>query len=236
MSNASRPNLKLLALGAGLLSLGACASSAPTAFSDTYLEGTALSRNEVTVAKRTEFLEIAISPEASELSSTDRARIRGFVGAYAQSGHGPLVMSLPAASANPQLAVTAVAEARAIAWENGIQYDEISGAAHGAGEAFSQPMILAYQAYDAVAPDCASKGTLDFSDVSSNNNLPTLGCSVRTNLAAMIADPADLLGNRQLDQSDLARREVILAKFRLGEVTGAERSREESGAISQAVN
>jgi pilus assembly protein CpaD len=87
-----------------------------------------------------------------------------------------------------------------------------------------------------VAPDCASKATLDFGDVSSNNNLPTLGCSVRTNLAAMIADPADLLGNRALGQSDLERREVILAKFRLGEVTGAERSREESGAISQAVN
>ncbi len=236
MTIVSKPNLSLLALGAGLLTLGACASAAPTAISANYLEGTALSRNEIGVTKRTEFLEVSLHPEAGELSDGDRSRIRTFVGAYAQKGHGPLVMSLPAASANPQLAVTAIAEARAIAWEKGIQYDEITGSAHGAGEAYAQPMILAFQVYDAVAPACASKSTLDFSDVASNNNLPTLGCSVRTNLAAMIADPADLLGSRPLEGGNAARREVILEKFRLGEPTAATRSPQESGTVSDAVN
>lgn len=236
MTIVSKPNLSLLALGAGLMTLGACASSAPTAISANYLEGTVLSRNEIGVTKRTEFLEVSLNPEAGELSDGDRARIRSFVGVYAQRGHGPLVMSLPAASANPQLAVTAIAEARAIAWEKGIQYDEIAGSAHGAGEAYAQPMILAFQVYDAVAPACASKATLDFSDVASNNHLPTLGCSVRTNLAAMIADPADLLGGRPLEAGYSARREVILEKFRLGEPTGATRSAQESGTVSDAVN
>ncbi len=218
------------------MTLGACATSAPTALNATYLEGTALSRNEVGVAKRTEFLEVALDPSASELAETDRARIRNFVGSYAQTGHGPLVLSLPAASANPQLAVTAVAEARSIAWEMGVRYDEIDGKSHGAGEALSQPMILAFQAYDAVAPECLSKASLDFSDVASNNNLPTLGCSVRTNLAAMIADPSDLLGNRPLGAGDAGRREVIMEKFRIGESTAAIRSAQESGAVSQVVN
>ncbi len=236
MTIVSKPNRSLLALGASLMTLGACASSAPTAISGNYLEGTALSRNEIGVTQRTEFLEVSLHPEASELSDADRARIRSFVGAYAQKGHGPLVMSLPAASSNPQLAVTAIAEARAIAWEKGVRYDEIAGSAHGAGEAYAQPIILAFQVYDAVAPACASKASLDFSDVASNNNLPTLGCSVRTNLAAMIADPADLLGNRPLDAGYSARRAVILEKFRLGEPTAATRSAQESGAVSDAVN
>lgn len=235
MTIASKPR-NLLVLGASLLSLGACASHAPTAVTGEYLQGTALSRNDVGVSKRTEFLEIALAPQASELSDADRARIRSFVGVYAQRGHGPLVMSLPAASSNPQLAVTAIAEARAIAWEKGIQYDEISGTSHGAGEAYGQPIILAFQVYDAVAPECVSKSEIEFSDVTSNNNLPTLGCSVRTNLAAMIADPADLLGNRPLGAADASRREVILEKFRLGESTAAQRSQQESGAVSQVVN
>ncbi len=236
MTIASRSHGAFLALSASLMTLGACASHAPTAISPDYLEGSALSRNEVGVSKRTEFLEIAISPDASELSSADRARISRFVGVYAQKGHGPLVLSLPEASANPQLAVTALAEARAIAWEKGVQFDELSGAAHGAGSTVSQPLILAFQVYDAVPPECASKATQDFGDVASNNNLPTLGCSVRTNLAAMIADPADLLGNRPLEPGDAARRDIILDKFRKGEVTGAARSDDESGAISDAVN
>lgn len=236
MSIASRSHRTFLALGASLLTLGACATHAPSAISPEYLEGNALTRNDIQVAKRTEFLEVALSPEDSELSDADRARIRRFIGTYADRGHGPLVLSLPAASSNPQLAVTAVAEARTIAWERGVQYDELSGAAHGAGEAYAQPMILAFQVYDAIAPECVSLATIDYSDVAANNNLPSLGCSVRTNVAAMIADPADLLGNRALAPSDIERREVILEKFRAGEITRAERAIEESGAISAAVN
>jgi pilus assembly protein CpaD len=232
----SRSNRSILALGAGLFTLGACASSLPSPVTSEMLRGTVLSRNEVGVTKRTEFLEVAIHPELSELPDVERARIRAFVSTYAQRGHGPLVMSMPAASANPQLAVTAVAEARAIAWERGIEYDEISGTSHGAGEVYSQPMILAFQVYEAVAPQCQQKSELDFADASSNNTLPTLGCSVRTNLAAMIADPADLLGTRALELADMDRRTVILEKFRAGESTAAERSDQESGTVSDAVN
>jgi pilus assembly protein CpaD len=236
MTIISKQPLTLLAFGAGLMALGACASYAPTAVSESDLQGTALSRNEVGVTKRAEFLEIALPAETSELSDTDRNRIRSFVRAYTLTGHGSLVLSLPQTSNNAQLAVTAIAEARAIAWESGVEYDEISGEVHGAADGAPQPMILAYQAYDAIAPECASKASIDFGDIASNNTLPTLGCSVRTNLAAMIADPADLLGSRELGPADNARRDVILDKFRLGESTASVRSDDESGAVSQAVD
>jgi pilus assembly protein CpaD len=55
-------------------------------------------------------------------------------------------------------------------------------------------------------------------------------------MAAMIADPADLLGTRPLDQADPIRRGVILEKFRQGETTAATRTQQESGTVSQAVS
>ena len=220
----------------GLLTATACSSVAPTAVPESYLQGTVLSRNAIEVAERTEFLEIDIHPESSQLSLSDKARIQNFVMAYRQVGHGPLIMSLPASSQNPQLAVSAIAEARAIAWENGVSYEEIAGNNHGAESLSAEPMILAYQTFDAIAPDCPSLATLDFANFESNNELPTLGCSVRANQAAMIADPADLLGQRPMGEGDAVRRSIILAKFRDGETTGAERSNDESGAISEAVN
>ncbi len=235
MTQNSRRTPALLALGAGLVALGACASAAPTAVPQAYLEGTALDRNPIGVTKRTAFLEVAIHPEASELSNADRDSIRTFIREYAQSGHGPLVLSLPQASANPQLAVAAVTEARAIAWEQGVAYSEIAGTSHGAGASTAEPMILAYQAYDAVAPVCPSKASFDISDVRSNNTAPDLGCAVRSNLAAMIADPADLLGQRPIDPADMDRRTVIMEKFREGEPTGATRGQDEDGAVSRAV-
>lgn len=223
-------------LSAGLAALGACSSGPSGAVPMSHLHGTALDRHEISVVKRTEFLEVGIDAHASELSSQDRARIRSFVDTYTRRGHGPLVLSMPQASANPQLAVAAAAEARAIAWELGVEYDEIAGTAHGSGSAVSEPLILAYQIYDAVPPHCAQKSSVDFSNIDSNNHQPTLGCSVRTNLAAMIADPADLLGQRPLDGGDVTRREVILEKFRQGESTASVRSAQESGAVSTVVN
>lgn len=235
MTSILKPAPILLAAGLGLSALAACSSVAPTSVPAAYLQGTALDRNAIGVEKKTEFLEVAIHPEASELSNADRARIANFVAAYRDHGHGPLILSLPASSANPQLAVAAVAEARAIAYENGVQYEEISGTSHGAGSGVSEPMILAFQSYEAIAPDCQSLAAVDFANIESNNELPTLGCAVRTNLAAMIADPADLLGTRPLDQGDPLRRNVILEKFRQGETTASTRTEDESGTVSQAV-
>lgn len=225
----------LIALGAGVAAITACASAAPTAVPAAYLETSPLDLNAIQVEKRTEFLEVSIDAQSSELSSGERARIRDFLSGYVKRGHGPLVLSMPQASANPQLAVAAVAEARAIAWDMGIEYEEMTGRAHGAGSSFSEPMILAYQSYEAIAPYCPPKSMVDFSNIDSNNQMSTLGCSVRTNLAAMIVDPGDLLGKRALDASDMSRREVILEKFRAGESTASQRSAQESGAVSSAV-
>ena len=236
MTRILKPAKTLLAAGLGLTAIAACASSAPTAVPAAYLQGTALDRNPIDVKKQTEFLEVPIHPEASELSNADKARILDFVAAYRDHGHGPLVMSLPGSSSNPQLAVAAVAEARAIAYENGVQYEEIAGTNHGADSGVAEPLILAFQSYVAIAPDCPSKASLDFADIRSNNEMPTLGCAVRSNLAAMIADPADLLGTRTLDGGDPIRRGVILEKFRQGEATASSRTKDESGTVSQAVS
>lgn len=233
MSDMKQPLKALVAAGAGLTVLGACASHAPTATPPEYLQGTTLDRNEIGVEKRTEFLEIDIDASATQLSLRDASRIENFIRLYRERGHGMLIMSLPQSSANPQLAVQAVAEARAAAYANGVNYEEIAGTTHGQGGA--EPLVMAFQVYDAVKPDCLSMASYDYADASSNNDLPSLGCSVRNNVAAMIADPADLLGQREIGSGDAVRREVILTKFREGESTGSARSDAESGAVSEAV-
>ncbi len=230
----------VLAAGVSALSLGACSSggagSSTGPVPAEYLEGSPLDRNAIEVVKRTEFLEVDIHPEASTVSDADRRRIGAFIGAYQSTGQGPLIVSLPVSSANPQLAVAATAEARTIAYERGVKYEEIAGTTHGEGSGLNEPLVMAYQTYEAIAPDCKSFAEINVADVTSNNELPNFGCAVRTNLAAMIADPSDLLGNRPLDAGDPVRRSIILDKFRNGESTGAERSDDESGTVSEAVS
>ena len=201
-----------------------------------YLSGTTLDRNPIQVAKRTAYLEVKLNVLDKHLRLEEKAKIRTFVDDYIRRGHGPLIMSLPKNHGNEELAVKAVAEAREIAWSAGVEYEEIRGSAYEAGGSNTAPIVMAFTTFDAIAPDCPQKSTIDFSDATSNNDMPTLGCSVRANMAAMIADPADLLGQRPLDDGDLARRTAQLELFRAGKETGAQRGESESGAVSTAVN
>lgn len=224
-------NFTLPLFTAAALALGAC-GSVPEAVPSEYVEATLLERNPVKVVETAETIEIILDPAASELTLADRRRLRNFVRGYNDHGHGPLVMLLPEGTANQQFAVGAVAQARAIAFENGVSYEEIEG-----GSKFgSYPsIILSFKAYDAIAPECQSFAEIDFGEIRSNNDLPNLGCSIRTNLAAMIADPADLLGTRELDPVDAGRSQRVLEAWRAGEATGSAGNEGESGAVSDAI-
>ena len=110
------------------------------------------------------------------------------------------------------------------------------GAAYDASQRSSSPIVMAFKTYKAVAPKCQSLAEIDISNINSNNDLPTLGCAIRTNMAAMIAEPADLLGGRELSEGDKIRRGTQLRLWQAGEATAAARTDIDSGAVSTVVN
>ena len=234
-----KPTLKSVALlgtAIGLMGAAGCASSSAPAVPTEYLEGTPLDRNPITVSKKTEYLEIALNPADKQLRIVDKDRIRNFVRGYVEKGHGPLIMSMPKGSPNAQLSVQAVADAREIAWEYGVEYKEMYGSTYDARSTGSgAPLVLAYTSYRANAPECGSLAHQDFADAVSNNELPTFGCSIRANMAAMIADPADLFGERELEDGDNDRRTTVLGLYREGQPTAAQRTQDENGSVSTAV-
>ncbi|MEM1086920.1 MAG: CpaD family pilus assembly lipoprotein [Pseudomonadota bacterium] len=222
--------------GAATLLTGCQSKEKDPIIPTSYYQGTTLDRNAIGVRGQSEVLEVDLNAMDSQLRQVQIARIERFVDRYNRTGQGPLIMSMPKNFANPSLAVKATAEARDLAWRAGVEYDEISGSAYDARGSADAPLILAFQSFDAVAPECPQMSTINISDARSNNDLPTLGCSVRTNMAAIIAEPADLLGERELEDGDLGRRSVQLGNWREGAQTGAERGDQESGAVSDAVN
>ncbi len=227
----------LALLSMGLVGIAGCQSDrAPTHVPVEYFDGTSLDRNPITAQATTEYLEVKMNPADSQLRLTELARIRGFFADYNSRGHGPLIMSVPQGAENPQLAIEAVVEARGMAWEAGIEYEQIAGSAYDARGRAEAPLVMAFRAYKAIAPDCKSLAEVDFSNATSNSDQPTLGCAVRTNMAAMIADPADIYGLRVLEEGDGPRNAIQFEKWRQGQPSGSERSGDESGAVSSAVN
>ena len=231
-----KPLLIGAALGAALLISGCQSGGAPSNVPAEYFTGTSLDRNPIGVTQHTEYLEIQMDDRDTQLRVSELMKVRSFLDAYADVGHGPLVISMPQQASNPQLAVGAVAEVRQMAWESGVRYENLLGAAYDAEGRSVTPIVMAYKTYKAVAPKCQSLATIDVSNAISNSDLPSLGCAIRTNMAAMIAEPADLLGTRDLDEGDLNRRSRQLELWRAGETTAAARSESESAVVSNAVN
>ena len=62
-----------------------------------------------------------------------------------------------------------------------------------------------------------------------------LGCSTISNMAAQIADPRDIMGQRPMDPADAGRRTVVIQNYRRGEPTGAQVP-DDAAQLSDAIN
>lgn len=233
----TKKHLLISAALGGVLLFGGCQSNGSAGHVPAeYFDGTSLDRNPIQVTQHTEYLEIQMDDRDTQLRVSELMKVREFLDSYTDVGHGPLVVSMPKDASNPQLAVGAVAEIRQLAWEAGVNYEAMLGAAYDANGRTSTPVVMAYKTYKATAPKCLSLAQQDVTNAISNSDLPSLGCAIRTNMAAMIAEPSDLLGERDLDEGDLSRRSRQLELWRNGETTAAARAEGESAVVSNAVN
>ncbi len=226
------------AVAGGVFALTGCQSvgDGPNQVPVSDFYGTPLDRYEIGVKERREYLEVKLDPRDTQLRISEVMKVRAFLDKYADKGHGPLVISMPKRAEAPQLAVGAVSEIREFAWEAGINYEQMLGAAYDASGKSSTPIVMAFKSYEAIAPDCPNLSQVDIANSDSNSEMQTFGCAVRTNMAAMIAEPADLFGERQLEDGMAARQQYQLDLWLQGQPTPSSRGEGETTAISNAVN
>ena len=95
------------------------------------------------------------------------------------------------------------------------------------------PIRLSYLRYVAEGPECG-RWTTNLAEDYRNLPYPNFGCAQQRNLAAQIANPADLLGPRTMEPADQERRAVVFDKYRQGKPTGAEKSPDERIQVKTA--
>lgn len=88
--------------------------------------------------------------------------------------------------------------------------------------------------YRARTYDCGSHWE-NLAKTATNLPMDNFGCAVTSNLAAQIADPRDLAQPAPATATDVARKSVILGKYRAGEVTSSAVDNTSSGNISDAI-
>jgi pilus assembly protein CpaD len=212
--------LRLAALAAVVLA-GSCA--APFNDGDGLMNDPAVN-HPIAVEPHFTTIKLSFSAPQAGLLPDDAARLDAFIADYLSRGSGSVSVSAPAGAG----AQSALSYFGSRLFEMGVPRSRILVGTHDGPD----PRVeIGFIAYSARTDDCG-----DWSDNLGNtsSNLPAknFGCSVQKNLAAQIADPRDLVEMRPSDPVDATRRAVVLDKYEKGQITSADKSSSQSGAVS----
>jgi len=173
-------------------------------------------------------LKVQFAGGVDGMSAEDAIKFDSFLADYRVHGNGSLGISVPNGPAS-RATITYLAE-RAAA--TGISRDKILVSTRDAANGDTR-VDVSYISYTAHAESCG-----DWSEnlaFSGDNLTPkNFGCSVQHNIAAMVADPRDLLGPGAMGPVDTQRRANVMDHYRKGEITQAAKHSAESSTEQSA--
>ncbi|MFN3520782.1 MAG: CpaD family pilus assembly lipoprotein [Phenylobacterium sp.] len=227
----THPAISLFAAAALSAGLAACATKpAPDAVADAR---TPTEQFAPQVSAQPE--EIRLAPHAQGLSANQAAALAAMAQSWRDAEAGAIRIQAPAGEGPDGAAVHRTAEgARARLAALGVPDHMIELVGYDAAGDAAAPIVVGFLRHQVSIPQCGQKWT-NLARSAANQVQPNFGCAVTANMAAQIANPADLAAPRGMDPADAGRRETVLEKYRAGQVTSAAADQRASGAVSQAV-
>jgi pilus assembly protein CpaD len=211
--------LRIAAIGAVLLA-GSCASP-----SDEFAAADMTVHHPIAVEPHYSSIKVSFSAPEAGLLPDDAARFDGFVADYLSRGSGSISVSAPQGAGSP----AALSYFGARLFEMGVPRSRILVGTRNDGDARVEIGFIAY----AARTDTCGDWSDDSSDTFRNRTSKNFGCAVQHNIAAQVADPRDLIEMRPSDPADAARRAQVLDNYEKGKVTAAEKTNDQSGAVSE---
>lgn len=192
-------------------------------------------RHPIVVSKQPAHFAIRVPTGSHGLSPSQRADYVDFLKRYRSMDRdaGKLLVSVPSGAANEVAVVRAVADLRALSRDYGIEERSVSIRPYNAGGEHNPAIRISYSRLVAEAPECGAWPE-NLAHDPRNLPYPNFGCAQQRNLAAQIANPADLLGPRTMTPSAGERRDTVWDKYVKGDSTHAKKSSDERLQIEGA--
>ena len=161
-------------------------------------------------------LKVDFVPAQGGLTPAAAGQLDGFVADYRDRGTGSIAISVPA----NEMSQGAIAFFAEHINRMGISRDKILVATHDAPTG-DMRVEVNYVAYEARTPKECGDWSENLSFTAHNATPANFGCAVQKNIAAMVADPRDLMGPRTMGESDGSRRVTVMGRYEAGEITSA---------------
>jgi pilus assembly protein CpaD len=203
-----------------LMSAGALAGCQSTGTTDIELMRQDYTKHHpIMLSEEPHYLELPIGMKAGSLSSDIARAVYNHVTDYKKSGTGAMTVQVPSGSANEVAAVSAGREAARIMVRAGVPKSLIRMVPYKVhNDSKIAPVRLTFLKVKAVTPEC---GLWPEDSTATGDNSPyyNFGCAQQHNLAAMLANPADIVAPRAIEPASGARRAKVLSDYAKGAET-----------------
>ena len=170
-------------------------------------------RHPIVIAENQKQLMVPVGNASRELSFAEKEVISGFLANYGTQGSGAIYVSSPANAQNSGAAGNIANQVAAVTAANGYEGRVMLSQYDAPASQSTPPVIVSYGAITASAGPCG-KWPEDIAPDPENKNYQNFGCAYQNNLAAMIANPMDLLGPRKTGPIDAADRDKVINDYR----------------------
>jgi pilus assembly protein CpaD len=178
--------------------------------------------------------QIMLAVHSGGLSQAQKDALTALAGRWREGGARAIQISAPHGQGDPVAAYKSAQAAREQLIMQGVPADAINQSSYEAAGDPQAPLLVEFTRFDAVVPSCG-RSWENLTATQANTVQSNFGCAVTANMAAQIADPADIAGPRPTASADAGRRVTILEGYRKGQITGAAADSKSSGAVSTAV-
>ena len=179
-------------------------------------------RHPISVKEGTRTMDIFIGDRRGGLNPTQQAEVAAFAHTWRREATGGIIIDVPSGTSNERAAHDALREVRSILAVSGVPASAIvMQANHPRSPVKLATLRLNYPKMVAEAGPCGlwpnDIGPSYDGRLVENRQYWNFGCASQRNMAAMAANPADLVQPREETPISAARRSVVLEKYQKGE-------------------
>lgn len=180
-------------------------------------------RHPIVVTEAPETLDLPLGRNTRRLSGPIVGTISSFAKDSRQQGNGAVEILVPSGGANEAAVHAVTPQIRKALQQGGVSRSRISTRTYPVQDASADaPIRLSYPRMQATAGECGNWPDNIGGHFNKNVDYENYGCATQANLAAMVANPSDLLTPRASTPADQARRANVIENYRKGDITASD--------------
>jgi pilus assembly protein CpaD len=178
-------------------------------------------RHPITVSEGERTVEVFVGPNRGGLTPTQRADVLAFAQQWRREATSGIVVDVPRGGPTDRAAADSMREIHSIFAASGIPRKAVFVRHYRPARSALTSIKINYSKLVAHAGPCGlwpqDLGPAGGAEYVANREYWNFGCATQRNLAAMVANPADLIQPRGETPAYTAQRSVMLDKYRKGE-------------------